>query len=651
MHTILERQLRRLRASLSAVPVLETWQAFLAQVDRAYNQGDQDRYLLERSLAISSKEMQDLYAIEREEAEERLNVTEGKYRSLFDNAFDSIFIIDAHTRKILDVNSTASERLGYSRGELLGMTIDNLYPPEELEDNFVRANELIERGSLVFQRTHIRKDGSRLAVEISSKHLRFEGADIFQSIVRDITDRKQAEEELKRMATHDALTGLPNRVLFDDRLAHAVEIGRRSGKILAVMFIDLDGFKAVNDAFGHRAGDRLLETISQRIAGCVRQSDTVARFGGDEFAVLLESISRPSEILPIAEKIIAAVAQPFVVNEAEAFITTSMGISLFPLDGEDPDSLVQNADRAMYLCKAEETNSYRFFKPAMKTQAQARLELGNQLRHAIERKEFSMVYQPQVDSKTNKVVALEALARWNHPERGVLMPEVFIPIAEETGLIGPLSEWVLTQACTEMRKLLSGTKSKAFLAINLSHRDLNHMNLVEKIEQALKVSKLPPEALELELSENTIFRDMHKSRVVLDEIKELGVRLAIDDFGVGYSTLSQLAWLPFDTLKIDRQFATRLPSSPNDLAIVNGIIAIARSLKVDIVAEGVETQEQLDLYESLGCHRIQGWLYAEAAPANKMKTMLTRGVKRKVPKPKAKAKAKSKKSRVNRSKT
>lgn len=628
MHKILERQLRRLKASTTALPGLRVWKEMLDQVDKAYLQADQDRYLLERSLAISSKEMQDLYLQQQRQSEEALSQSEGKYRSLFDNAFDSIFIIDVETRRILDVNQIAADRLGYTRDELLALHVDELNPPGEAAENYVLTQKLINEGSLVFERTHVRKEGSYMPVEVSSRLLHYDGRRIFQSFVRDITDRKRAEQELTRLATHDPLTNLPNRALFDDRLNHAVTLGKRNDKVLAVLFMDLDGFKAVNDAFGHKQGDRLLQTLSDRLVSTVRQSDTVARLGGDEFALLLESINHESEVIPVIEKIIKAVNEPFRIHNAEAFISCSIGVSLFPTDGTDPDTLIQNADRAMYLCKAEEANNYRFFTPAMKTQALERLELGNQLRQAIKRDEISIMYQPQIDSRQGVAIGLEALARWQHPALGLLLPETFVPLAEETGLIASLSDLLLRKACREIKALLDSGAPEIRLAVNLSQRDLGRANLIETITEALEETGFSPRLLELEVSENTIFHNMERSRSVLEQIKALGVRLAIDDFGVGSSTLSQLARLPFDTLKIDRQFASQLTSSPNEAAIVNGIVTIAKSLGVEVIAEGVENQAQLDFYESLGCHHIQGWLFAEAVPVDQVSELLRTGIKR-----------------------
>jgi diguanylate cyclase (GGDEF)-like protein/PAS domain S-box-containing protein len=626
MHKILWRQIKRLNIDPEVPPDLDAWKELLGHIDHTYAQADQDRYLLERSLAISSKETQDLYDEEQRRIKEALKISEGKYRSLFEHAVDSIFIIDAETRRILDVNQIASDRLGYSRAELLAMGIDELAPPYEME----RVAELMEKlhraGSLQFERTHIRKDGSLMPVEVSSILLEQDGRLVYQSIVRDITQRKATEKELQRLAKYDSLTGVANRVMFIDRVSHAIDLARRSQKGLAVIFIDLDGFKAVNDAFGHKHGDTLLQIIAQRISESVRKSDTVARLGGDEFAVLLEGISKSEDAAPIVEKIIASVAQPFSFRSAEAFITSSVGVSFFPIDGSDPDMLIQNADRAMYQSKAEEKNNYRFFTAAMKTAALERLELGNQLRHAIEKDEISTVFQAQVDSQTGRVFGVEALARWENPRYGTLLPERFVELAEETGLIVPISDWILETACSQVQAWFDRGVRQIRLSINLSGRDLNQLNLINRVERVLQKTGFPAHLLELELSENTIFRDLYKAQAVLVGLKKLGVRLAIDDFGTGYSTLIQLASFPFDTLKMDRQFASQITRSAPHAAIVNGIVTIARNLGMDVVAEGVEDQEQLEAFQSVGCRLIQGWLFSKPVLGEALTSLINDGV-------------------------
>lgn len=625
MHAILWRQLRRLLGDPSNPPTAEEWAKFLAAVDHTYTQADQDRYLLERSLAISSKETQDLYDVEQRSIKEALKLSEGKYRSLFEHAVDSIFIIDVETRKIIDANQNAADRLGYTLEELLTMSIDDIYPPAEILRNDEIVRKLHEAGHLRFERTHVRKDGTTLQVDVTSSVLQQDGKSVYQSIARDVTQQKAFERELQRLANYDALTGVANRTLFMDRVAHAIDLAKRTNDSLAVLFLDLDGFKAVNDAFGHERGDTLLQIIAERILECVRRSDTVARLGGDEFAILLEGVKDVSETLPIVQKIIETVAQPFVLQNAEAFITSSVGISFFPTDGEDPDTLIQNADRAMYLSKAEGKNSYRVFTAAMKTQALHRLELGNQLRYAIENQQMSVYYQTVVDSRNNRVLGVEALSRWRHPAHGVLLPDQFIPLAEEMGLILPLTDWVLHTACSQLQTW-SGHGTEVRLAINLSDRDLNNVDLVARIERALAETNFPPHLLELELSENTIFRDLEKAQDVLGQLKGLGVRLAIDDFGTGYSTLIQLARFHFDTLKIDRRFALQLTSSTAHAAIVNGIVTIARDLGMDVIAEGVETREQLSVYEAAGCYQVQGWLFSEPAPEEEVKLLVRSGV-------------------------
>lgn len=610
LHKILWRQLKRLELDADVPPNAKDWQRFLAHVEQTYKQGDQDRYLLERSLAISSRETQALYDEERRRVQEALRVSEGRYRTLFDNAVDAIFIIDVETRKILDVNQVASNALGYSHEQLLHMTIDDLYSPQEMERTAQLVDQLHKAGNLTFERVHIRKDGSQMPVEVSSIVLEQDGRKVYLSIARDITQRKEAEQELQRLANFDSLTGLANRLMFIDRVSHAIQMATRRNKpILAVLFLDLDGFKAVNDAFGHEQGDALLQMMAQRIRSAVRTSDTVARLGGDEFAILLEGLPNETAVEPIVQKIIEQVSQPFEFHSAQAFITCSVGVSFFPSGGEDPDALVRNADRAMYASKGSGKNSYRLFEAHMKTQALQRLELGNDLRNALEREEMFVLFQPQVNIKTGQLFGLETLARWQHAQRGVLLPDDFIPLAEEMGLIIALSDRILLRACEQVKAHIDAGQNSPRLAVNLSSRDLTDARLRERIENVLERTGFPPALLELELSENTIFRDLDLAADTLASLKKLGVRLAIDDFGTGYSTLSQLARFPFDTLKIDQRFAHNLPSSPAYAAIVNGLVTIAHNLGVELVAEGVETEEQLRLYREAGCYLVQGKLF------------------------------------------
>lgn len=628
MHKILERLLKRYKVALDSPPDLENWKAFLAHIDRTYAQADQDRYLMERSLAISSREMQELYDTERKEAEAALKVSEGKYRMLFDNALDSIFVIDAETRKILDVNQIAADRLGYTREELLELTIDDLNPASETADRDELLGKIHKAGSLTFERTHIHKDGSLIPVEVSTSIHEHDGRAVFQSIVRDITARKEAEEKLRTLATHDPLTGLSNRTLFNDRISHAIDIASRKSEMLAVFFIDLDDFKSINDAFGHKQGDRLLQTIAERLSASVRKSDTVARIGGDEFAILLEGIQKEKDVAQVVETVIKAISEPYTLQNSETFITGSVGISVFPKDGETPDSLIQNADRAMYSSKEDGKNTYQYFSPAMTTQALERLELGNQLRIAIEEQKLVLHYQPQIDSRTGEVIGVEALLRWPHPERGLLHPDQFIPIAILSGLIVPLTDWVLQSAARQIGDWRAKGIDGPRLALNLSARDVKQPNLADKIAMALETMGTPPDMLELELSEKIIFQQLDASLGNLQELREAGVRLAIDDFGTGYSTLSDLADFPFDTLKIHQHFATRIALSAKHAAIVKGITTISKNLGVDVIVEGVENEQQLSFYEKLECYHIQGWVFGEAKAAEDLEPILKEGIPR-----------------------
>ena len=625
MHKILERQLKRLNIDREKGISQKDWQEFLELVDRVYAQADQDRYLLERSLAISSKEMQDLHNEREREAARALKLSEGRYRSLFENAHDSIFIIDAETRAIIDANSVASRRLGYSHEELLNLSIDDLNTKEEALANPKLIEQIQQLGTLTFERTHVRKDGSQMPVEVSTAYLEVEGRALLQSLVRDITERKMAEAKLKDLASHDSLTHLKNRAVFEDRLLHAIQIAKRKDETLAVLFIDLDNFKEINDAFGHKAGDQLLVKISERLKGSVRESDTVGRFGGDEFVIVLEGIVSEDDVLLDTKKISENVAKSYKLEGAEVFVTASIGISLFPRDGQTPDQLIQNADRAMYLGKRTGKNSFEFFNTKMKTRALEKLEMSNRIRAAMQDGEFALHYQPQVDSKTGRVYSVEALIRWRQPNGSLEGPKHFLPIAEETGLILELGEWVLESACEQMVTWLNHGIAPDWVSVNVSDREMNRPDFVEMLEGVMHRTKIPPERLELELTENIIFSDMEKSQVTLGKVKDLGVRLAIDDFGTGYSTLQHLAHFPFDTLKIDRHYADHLMHSSKDAAIVSGIVMIAKNLGLNVVGEGIEQDKQLDFYESVDCHNIQGWLFSKELDGEGVEKLLREG--------------------------
>lgn len=433
----------------------------------------------------------------------------------------------------------------------------------------------------------------------------------FVSLGITSNDRRAAEDKLREMANYDRLTGLPNRSLFLDRLAQGLAKARRAKQRVALLFIDVDRFKSINDSLGHHAGDLVLRSIAKRLLACVRASDTVARLGGDEFTVILENCQDAEFITMVCERILAAVVEPISLGQTDVNLTCSIGISLFPGDGEDGDMLLQNADSAMYKAKDRGRNNYQFFTQDMHARAMLHLSRENALRKALQRTEMVLHYQPQFDVEEGGIIGLEALVRWHDPELGLIWPGEFIPLAEETGLIVPLGQWVLEQACRRAKEWYDAAKGRPFhIAVNLSVRQFGMKNLVEVVRGALKDSGLPPEALQLEITESLIMRDVESSIGILEQLKVLGVRIALDDFGTGHSSLLYLKRLPVDVLKIDREFVDVIHKSQYDAAIARTVISLGDSLKLAVIAEGVETVAQMQSLRTQGCRVMQGYLFS-----------------------------------------
>jgi diguanylate cyclase (GGDEF)-like protein/PAS domain S-box-containing protein len=434
--------------------------------------------------------------------------------------------------------------------------------------------------------------------------------------------RKQAEENLLYVATHDTLTGLPNRYMFNQRFAHALQNAQRYRKTMALLFLDLDRFKFINDTLGHPFGDRLLQEVAGRLRLCLRESDTIARFGGDEFVALIEDFAAPGDVVSVAQKVLHALRWPFMLEGETSHITASVGISLYPNDGADLASLLKNADIATYRAKEQGKNNYLFYSEEMNDHLSERIAKETRLQGALERNEFILHYEPMVEIHSGRITGMEALIRWQHPELGLIPPVEFIGHAEHSGLIVPIGAWVLRTACAHNQTFQGRVQTPLTVSVNLSARQFEDKHLLREIERALSESALKPNCLELELTESMVMRDIQSSKKILDGIKSMGIRLAIDDFGTGYSSLVSIKRFPFDSIKIDRSFIKDIPQDPDDVAITQAIIAMAHSLRLKVIAEGVETKEQLDFLTEHGCHEFQGYFFRRPQPAEDFSKLL-----------------------------
>jgi len=444
--------------------------------------------------------------------------------------------------------------------------------------------------------------------------------EFFSIISRDISERKRAEKTIMHMAYHDPLTGLPNRLLLIDRLNQALSRGG-AGRA-AVLYLDLDRFKDINDTMGHVMGDELLKAVSERLTRCLRGGDTAARQGGDEFTVFLQRIERIDDVIGVIERIFSAFEPPFVLDGAQLFLTVSVGISVYPEDGDDAETLFKNADIALYQAKAVGRNTYKFFSKSMNEKIAKKIDIEGRLRRALAKGEFTLHYQPQVNVDTGKVIGMEALIRWKDPERGMVSPMDFIPVAEDTGLITPIGDWVLRAACRQGRIWIDTGIKPVCLGVNISMRQFRQKDFADTVGRALEEASLGPDNLELELTESILMEDVESVIGTLKKLKSMGIRLSIDDFGTGYSSLEYLKKMPIDTLKIAQQFVRYIDVNADDLAIATTIIRMGHAMSIDVIAEGVEKQAQLDLLKRMHCDKIQGYLISKPLSAEDARALL-----------------------------
>ena len=618
-------------AFIATTPIIAivyiTYWTYLKNVETKTTQIEQaQRHVEELSHNIAEQErISDELArtiAEQDRISRALQESEAHFRNAFDHAAIGMALV-APDGSWLQVNDSLCTILGYDEPELLAMKYQANTHPEDLADDNHQMAQLL-KGKLPtcqVEKRFVHKSGRCVWVLVNlSLVTASEGHPLhFIAQVQDITERKMAEDQLQHAAFHDALTGLPNRVLFTDHLQLALDQGRRNTEhLFAVLFVDLDRFKNINDSLGHAAGDRLIQTVARRLERCIRPADTAARFGGDEFAVLLNGIFEINDAIRVAERIETELKQSFDLDGHEVFTTASIGIALSTTGYKNPDDILRDADTAMYRAKANGKARYEVFDKVMHARAMSLLQLENDMRRATERGEFVVYYQPIVEMTTGNLSGFEALVRWQHPERGLISPAEFIPMAEETGLIVPLGRWVLSEACLQMRMWQKRYPQAAAMAIsvNLSSKQFMQANLIQQIRQILHETGLEPGCLRLEITESVIMEKAENTSKMLKQLKSLGVQLSIDDFGTGYSSLSYLHHFPVDTLKVDRSFVSRMDDAGGNSEIVRTIITLAHNLGMKVVAEGVETLHQQKQLTILNCEYGQGFLFSRPIVAN-----------------------------------
>jgi diguanylate cyclase (GGDEF)-like protein/PAS domain S-box-containing protein len=612
VHPLLARQLSRLSLDPDTPPNLTAWQGFLERVERCYADADAERYTSERVMELSSQEMQALHRQLREHDERR-------FQALLAGSSDTTIVLGA-AGEVTYISSSAGRVLHLAADELHGHPIEvavkrHVHPDDagQLTAELRRLLDTAGREEMVEFRLR-RPDGTWRDVEGQGRNLL--GDEVVRGVLltlRDVSERKELERALTRQAYSDQLTGLPNRTLLHDRTEQAVRVAGRQGLTAALLLIDLDRFKEVNDTLGHHHGDLLLQQVAERLLGTLRDSDTVARLGGDEFAVLLPQIDGIQAATVVAEKLSAAIERPFTVDGLSLDVDFSIGVAVYPDHANDADELLQRADVAMYAAKAAHSG-HTVYDPTLDQHSPRRLSLLGQLRHALAAGELVVHYQPKADVRSARILGVEALVRWQHPEHGLLGPGEFIPLAETTGVIRLLTSYVLDAALRQCRAWLDAGRELS-VAVNLSARCLLDLTLPDQIARLLEDTAVAPEYLVLEITESAIVTDPTRALGILNRLHALGVQLAIDDFGTGYSSMAYLKSLPVDELKVDRSFVMHLRESQSDAVIVRSTVDLGHNLGLRVVAEGVEDEATWQELATLGCDTVQGYYLARPMPA------------------------------------
>ncbi|RLJ68139.1 PAS domain S-box-containing protein/diguanylate cyclase (GGDEF)-like protein [Sulfurisoma sediminicola] len=565
---------------------------------------------------------------ELERAEQAQRESEARYRALFEASGDGIAVLRGDT--VVDCNDAICRMFRCECRQIIGQSIAQLSPPQQTDSQpsadvaQARLAGAQAGDTGVYEWRHRRMDGTLFDAEVNLTPVRLGDEAHLITTIRDISERKQTEARIEFLAHHDALTGLPNRVLLRDRFEHARAYCERNGSSLAMLFIDLDNFKAVNDSLGHALGDELLKAVVQRLDQCVRDTDTVSRQGGDEFIVLLHDLPDPGTAERVAGEVLLRLIEPFRIDDHVLNSGGSIGIALYPADGRDFDSLLQKADTAMYNAKAAGRNTYRFFTEAMNARVREHMRLQSHLHRAPVNAQFHLVYQPKYSIDGTRLTGFEALLRWNDPELGEIAPARFVPVAEDCGLIIPIGSWVMEEACRQISAWRAAGFAVPPVSINLSALQFHRSSLVDSVAAVLAETGVPPSLLELELTESILLQDVEHTLATVRALKNLGVGLSIDDFGTGYSSLAYLKRFAVDKLKIDQGFVRDIGSDPDDAAIVRAVIQLARSLRLGTVAEGVETEEQLAFLRAEGCEEVQGFLFGQPQPAEAAQGLLAR---------------------------